>query len=271
MTTKGVAMSDGSQTQRRGAPSTLAGWATRLVWMASLASLPVSQATAQSITGVVSNELGVPVASVALTLRDGSGEIQSEALSGTDGAFELAIPRPGEYRVHAHAAGHTGTVSPLLALDAGRYEVDVEVRTVPSGRLNVEVPAERYLEWMASRMPDTRTRETVAIVGREWRDVATGRDLVEALNLAGFPKVFVRRTPQGLCATSGVSGKCMGVIPIGHGAISRLRDLTPDEIEAVIYVGPTVRSGPSAGEMRWDERFVNAEILLFLNGYFIGG
>jgi len=227
---------------------------------------------AQTVSGVVTNPSGAAVAGVAVSLRTADGDVEAEGASAGDGHFALTIPESGEYRIHADAAGHLPTVSLLFELRGeGVYQIDVEVSPVQSATWAQDFPRERYEDWGRSNINRWETRDVVIVSGAEWREVAGGRDLVEALEAADFPRVRIRREPDGFCARSGSSAKCMFVVRLTNGAQGRLRDVSPDQVEAAIYIGPTVSSGPTQMTMGWQESAVNASIILFMRGYLIDG
>ena len=223
---------------------------------------------AQTVSGVAVDESGARVPSALVTLRGPGGSVEASARADERGAFVLTVPVRGQYRIHADAPGHLPFVSTLFDLGVDRpYEIELEMRTAPAGSIGGDIPEERYLEWLRRFAPDSRQRDKKLISGRAWRELAAGRDLYEALEMADFPRVRFRRTPGGFCATSGSSTGCMGIGVLAHGATPRLIDLHPDEVEAVLYVGPGVRSAPTRNSMGWTESQVNAQILLFLSGY----
>ena len=229
-------------------------------------------ARAQTVSGVVTNPSGAAVAGVAVSLRTADGDVEAEATSAGDGRFALTIPASGEYRIHADAVGHRPTVSLLFDLRGeGIYQIDVEVSPVQAATWAQDFPPERYDAWGRANVRQWATRDVVIVSGAEWRALADGHDLVEALEAADFPRVRIRREPDGFCARSGSSTKCMFVLSLTNGAQGRLRDVMPDEVEAVAYVGPTVSSGPTQMTMGWQESAVNAAIILFMRGYLTDG
>ena len=52
-----------------------------------------------------------------------------------------------------------------------------------------------------------------------------------------------------------------------HDRRGDLREVPPSEIEAVIWIGPSVSSSPSVGRMAWDEQAVAERVILFSRGY----
>jgi hypothetical protein len=224
------------------------------------------------VSGVVVNQAGATVAGVAVSLRTADGDIEAEAASAGDGTFVLTIPESGEYRIHADATGHLPTVSLLFDLRGdGLYQMDVEVQQSSAMATSPEFAREVYEDWVRSNVSAWNTRDVVIVSGSEWREIAAGRDLVEALELADFPRVRIRRTPDGFCVRSGSSTRCMSVTPLTNGPVGRLRDISPDQVEAVVYVGPTVASGPTQMTMGWQESAVNARLILFMHGYLLSG
>ncbi len=227
-----------------------------------------ADAVAQTVSGVAVNETGLRVVGAVVSLRTAGGSAATSARTDEQGAFVLEVPGRGQYRIQADAPGHLPFVSALFDLGVDHpYEIELEMRTAPAGSIGGDIPEERYLEWVRRFAPDARQRDKKVVAGRAWRELASGRDLYEALELADFPRVRFRRTPGGFCAMSGSSSGCMEIGVLAHGATPRLIDLHPDEVEAVLYLGPGVRSAPTRGSMGWTESQVNARILLFLNGY----
>ena len=224
---------------------------------------------AQSVSGAVTDQLGRAVPAAVVTLRDAAGVIQAEASTDSEGNFQLVVPRSGEYRLVADALGHLQTESLLFAMTTdGDYALDIEIQTARSLGVRRDAPEARYAEWVRSRTSDWRTRDLIVVSGQEWRDIAIGRDMVEALRLAGFPRLTLRRTPEGFCAHSGAAAECLDVVVVAHGAPPRLRDIGTGEIDGVVHVSRGSRPGPRVGAMGpWQNRS-HETLLLFMRGYF---
>ena len=93
----------------------------------------------------------------------------------------------------------------------GRYQIDVEVQESPDAVRAPYAPGWVYEEWVRSHVEAWQTRDIVIVSGPEWRDVAAGRGLLEALELADFPRMSFTRTIQpgmvGLRAMNGRSSQ----------------------------------------------------------------
>jgi hypothetical protein len=98
-----------------------------LLWSAS--------ASAQTVTGVVRNGAsGEPVADASVTLLDDRGRVQRGWLTEADGAFTLAAPRAGTFKVRAGARGYAVWDSQPLKLDADK-SVELDIVLVPESGL----------------------------------------------------------------------------------------------------------------------------------------
>ena len=236
------------------------------LFLAALALVGVrAPAVAQTVSGVVTNQEGAAVAGVAVSLRTVDGDVETGTLSAGNGRYTLEIPQSGEYRIHADAAGHLPTVSHLFDLRGeGLYQIDVEVHATQTG---IGIGG-LYAEWGRSNIHEWTTRDVVILSGAQWREISAGRDLVEALEMADFPGVSIQRRPLEFCPRFESDFNCMKVLRLTDGPERLLRDVTPDDVEAVVYVGPTVTGVSRGTDMGWRETTVNPSLILFMHGYF---
>lgn len=118
-----------------------------------------------------------------------------------------------------------------------------------------EVPRERYEEWVREWVDSWQSREVEMVLGQEWRDAAAGRDLLEALRQTDLPLERWEPHPHfsgRICPRTRSSAQCATVSHMTPGRRGDLREVPPTEIEAVIWIGPTIPSGPSVERMAWD-------------------
>lgn len=83
---------------------------------------------AQSVSGrLLDDATDAGIAAAVVMLLDLDGQVLSRALTAEDGAFELAVPAPGQYRLRAQRIGYMMATSPPLDLVQSRSLV-VEFR-----------------------------------------------------------------------------------------------------------------------------------------------
>ena len=164
----------------------------------------------------------------------------------------------------------------LLASPAARAQAASPVVSEPdSSATSVpDLPRERYEAWVRESVDSWQMRDVEMVLGREWREAASGRDLLEALRQTDLPLGRWEphpRFPGRICPRTRSSGQCATVSYMTQDERRRdLRDVPPSEIEAVIWVGPTLSSGPSAARMAWDAQYEVERIILFGRGYLAG-
>ena len=111
--------------------TTSSGWLQRSGLLAAAVLLCLCSATpgaAQSVSGrLLDDATDVAIAGAVVMLLDLDGQVLSRALTPEDGAFELAVPAPGQYRVRAQRIGYVMATSPPLDLVQSRSLV-VEFR-----------------------------------------------------------------------------------------------------------------------------------------------
>jgi len=241
--------------------------------LAALASLVLGAPAvqAQVVTGVASEPDSSAVGGVTVTLRTPSGQIAAMTRSATDGSYRLTIPEDGEYRIRVDAHGYLPTESLLLELRAdGRYSIDVEMTRVAAQPLP-DLPPERYEEWVRSWVDSWQMREVRMILGQEWRDAAAGRNLLEALRQTDLPLERWEPHPRfagRICPRTRSRAQCATVAYMTHDdRRGDLREVPPGEIEAVIWIGPTISSGLSIERMAWDAQHEVERVILFSRGY----
>ena len=134
-----------------------------------------------------------------------------------------------------------------------------------------EVPRERYEEWVREWVDSWQSRDVEMVLGQEWRDAAAGRDLLEALRQTDLPLERWEPHPRfsgRICPRTRSSAQCATVSYMTHDKRrGDLLDVLPSEIEAVIWIGPTISSGPSVERMAWDAQYEVERVILFSRGY----
>ena len=225
---------------------------------------------AQIVSGVTTEPDSSAVGGVTVTLRTSSGRIAATTRSAGDGSFRLTIPADGEYRIRGDAPGYLPTESRVLELRADdRYSIDVEM-TRGAAQAVPDLPRERYEEWVRRWVDSWQKREVEMVLGQEWRDAAAGRDLLEALRQTDLPLERWEPHPRfsgRICPRTRSSSQCATVSHMTHGQRGDLLEVPPSEIEAVIWIGPTVSSGPSVERMAWDAQYEVERVILFARGY----
>jgi len=133
------------------------------------------------------------------------------------------------------------------------------------------VPRERYEEWVREWVDSWQSRDVEMVLGQEWQDAAAGRDLLEALRQTDLPLERWEPHPRfsgRICPRTRSSAQCATVSYMTHDKRrGDLLDVLPSEIEAVIWIGPTISSGPSVERMAWDAQLEVERVVLFSRGY----
>lgn len=210
----------------------------------ALAAAPVAPTAgaAQALRGTVTEEgRGTPVAGVVVTLRDRDGAVKAGTTTDAAGAFLLAPPEAGEYRVEAARLGYETTRSLLFAMTTeGTVPFEIVLRPTPIGLEGFEVTVEREAEAFLQPLGLTPTR-----LGRRW----IGRPEIEALPVStpgplemirwrSIPGIWVAEPPAGapptLCVTSVRRGQC-ALILLNGVQISGVdaQAIPPEDIEAI--------------------------------------
>jgi len=160
--------------------------------------------------------------------------------------------------------------SVALGASGAQAQVVSGVTTESGAHPVSDLPRSRYEEWVRRWVDSWQTRTVEMVLGQEWRDAAAGRDLLEALRHTDLPVAGWEvhpRFPDGICARTRSSSRCVSVSYMSHDRRGDLRDVPPSEIEAVAWIGPTISSTPSLGRMAWDEQGVAERLILFSRGY----
>jgi hypothetical protein len=146
-----------------------------------------------------------------------------------------------------------------------------QAQFVPASQPIPEVPRERYEEWVREWVDSWQSRDVEMVLGQEWRDAAAGRDLLEALRQADLPLERWEPHPRfsgRICPRTRSSAQCATVSYMTHDKRGRdLRDVPAGEIEAAIWIGPTISSGASVERMAWDAQLEVERVILFSRGY----
>src|SRR3954469_21950902 len=74
--------------------------------------------SAQTVRGVVVDQLDRPLAGVVLQLSDSTSRVFMRAITNERGEYRLTAPREGQYRVRSTRIGFHPTSTELLALTA---------------------------------------------------------------------------------------------------------------------------------------------------------
>ncbi|MEM7415909.1 MAG: hypothetical protein AAF389_10465 [Gemmatimonadota bacterium] len=134
--------------------------------------------------------------------------------------------------------------------------------------------AARYEEWVRTWIDSWEKRDVHMVFGLEWRGVADGRTLLEALRHTDLPVAEWERHPRfsgRICARTRSSGQCTTVSYMSHERTGELLELPPTEIEAVLWIGPTVSSESAVPRMAWDAQLAVERVILFSRGYLPSG
>ncbi len=126
--------------RRRGAR----GWLPRSCLPAAAVLLGLFSAApgaAQSVSGwLLDDATDAGIAAAVVMLLELDGRVLSRALTAEDGAFELAVPAPGQYRVRAQRIGYVMATSPPLDLVQSRslvIEFRLSAAAVPLAPITV--------------------------------------------------------------------------------------------------------------------------------------
>ena len=131
-------------------------------------------------------------------------------------------------------------------------------------------PPELYEEWVQKWVDSWQMRDVEMVLGQEWRDASAGRDLLEALRQTDLPLERWEphpRFPGRICPRTRSSAECATVTYMTNERRGDLRDVHPSEIEAVVWVGSMISSGPAPERMAWDAQFEVERVILFGRGY----
>lgn len=134
-----------------------------------------------------------PVAG-ALMMLTGSGGIETHAVSGEGGVFEMTLERPGVYSLRVIRLGYQQTTIPVIDLQSGQSVVDVDILLAPRplGIEGVVVSAVRYqsdIEALGLRVEDLGDR----LITRDQLDGMGFRDVGSALERYGLAGGAVTR------------------------------------------------------------------------------
>ncbi|MEJ2481568.1 MAG: carboxypeptidase-like regulatory domain-containing protein [Gemmatimonadota bacterium] len=77
-------------------------------------------AAAQVVAGIVEDSSGVPIAGAFVVLEDSSETVVARTLTRDGGAYRLAAPSAGRYRLRTDRIGYVGAVSPWFSLESGK-------------------------------------------------------------------------------------------------------------------------------------------------------
>ena len=112
----------------------------RAVARVALSFAAASAARAQTVRGVVVDPADQPVGGVVVLLVDSATRVDARALSDERGAFRLAAPRAGAYRLRTLRIGYRPVVSaPFQLLAGGEVTQRVVVTGLPVGLDTVRV------------------------------------------------------------------------------------------------------------------------------------
>ena len=150
---------------------------------------------AQALHGRVTDaSTGAPIAGVRLALLDPAGTATATARSAPDGAFRLAAPAPGAYRVSAHGAGYRVTLTRVVEL-ATAGDTEAELRMAPAtSSFASATPLGRSGPGVHGRVVDDETGRPVpgaAVTLRSSRGRAAARVVADGEG------VFTVRPPSG--------------------------------------------------------------------------
>lgn len=205
---------------------------------------PGHTVSAQTIQGRIlelSSQRPVPTALVRLL--DDSGEIRSVSAADSVGAFRIAAPAPGTFRLEVERIGYETLMTPLL--DApnpeGVYPVELLLERSPVPIAGLEVTAEMVdgrLQSMTGRDPRSLRwqpfyREALVSHVERAHDLT---DLMRWSNLAGIEVFEYRDGPCYLMRRYG----CLPVFLNGVELIPEIFDNLPlDMLETVAVLSPT--------------------------------
>ena len=164
---------------------------------------------AQSVRGrLLDDATDAGIAGAVVMLLDVDGQVLSRALTAEDGAFELAVPAPGQYRIRAQRIGYVMATSPPLDLVQSRslvVEFRLSAAAVPLAPITVvgrEAMRDPRLEFM-----DYYERK--AIYGKEGMGFAHFLDGEELERRIAFSVLDLLRDLPGIRvgAAGGRSGR----------------------------------------------------------------
>lgn len=187
-----------------------------------------AQATAQGVTGVVSDqETRLPLAGALITIRDSVQRVAGRVLSDSSGRFAVRV-LPGRYQLEVEHIGYRKTTRPVASPNTGFTTVDFQVEPAPIALDQIQVDARSHCRqasdpqtarlWYfaktalgssavttGARMLRVRTYTrdrdlSLRVVGDERMEFATMRGL-RAFRAASVDSLlthgFVQRRPQG--------------------------------------------------------------------------
>lgn len=110
-----------------------------------VAAMAPAQASAQTLSGRVAIQPGdAPLAGALVTLRDSTGTVHGQGLSGSSGEFRVAVEAPGPYRVGISAIGYSEMQPTWVRLGPGeRISRALAVRLAPIDVTAIDVKVGR--------------------------------------------------------------------------------------------------------------------------------
>lgn len=191
---------------------------------------------------VLDVESETPVATALVRLLDDGGRDVGFSLADSLGAYRLAAPGPGAYRLLAERIGYAASETPLLEVTNpdGVYPVDLTARRVPLPIAGVEVTVARQqeLERAVQLVTGTNPRSlrTPPIPRRVIEDhLARGHALPDLVRWTNAP-IIVKGYGRDRCFE--YRGRCMGVLLNGVRLDPDFWDILPlDMVETIVIVG----------------------------------
>ena len=190
-----------------------------LSWAALAVLLCAPSAAAQTVEGrVTESQTQQAVAGARVRLLDVEGEEAASTVTDAAGAFRLAAPTPGEYRLRAERVGLRSTITRAVPLGAGET-VAVEVRMAPEPVvLDTAVADARRDQGIYGRVLDDDTGAPIAgarVTLLDMRGLRAGRTLADSqgwfrLRVSGAGGYFLRAEHRGY---QGATARRITVMP----------------------------------------------------------
>ena len=212
--------------------------------LAALCALPGASAGQELGGRVVEAGTDTRVAGALVRLIDDDGGAAALSVSDSTGAYRLATPGPGNYRVTVEALGYAPFESHLLAVgQQSTYVVDLELWPAPLPISGIEISADRFadlergLRLVIGVHPRSLRHEP--ILRPEIEDhLARAHGLTEVVRWSNLPSVVTRETPDGPCF-QWRNRHCMPVYLNGAELTSGTVPVLPlDMLEMIVIMTP---------------------------------
>lgn len=206
-------------------------------------SLAARGSEAQTIQGrVIDASDGRGVATAIVRLVDESSEQRAVSVADSSGAYRIAAPGPGVFRLKAERIGYVTMETPLLEaeLPDRLYPLDLVMEASPVPIPGLEVTTEqvdRQLQLLTGIDPRAMRWDPIRDEALR-RHVERAHDLTALMRWGNFASIEVRESPDGPCYLARRYG-CLPVYLDGFSLSPETFDVVPlDMLNTVVVLAP---------------------------------